>query len=149
REFTQFLYSRRFSSSAKPVRHEVRASFFDLFSRSMADEEKDKHAYQAITNQIANLNEAWFARRIYELELLIHLFRTRGLFVDLAVASSERLRRSLERCSSVCAAHAIIDDLRPFPVLDNILNRGQDRVVDCSLIRDRLNVEALAAKWVF
>jgi hypothetical protein len=149
REVCERLYGEHLGLRAKPLRHEIRTCFFELFARRLADVDRDEQSHRKFLSQLSSLTPAWFAARVYELELLIYLFKTRGLFVDLAVADCLRIRQALERCLSLKEQGNFFGDLRPYSVLAQFLNSVGQPVVGFSPLRDRLSMEALGTNWIF
>jgi len=81
----------------KPTRHRIRSLFFDLFSRSLV-KTQDEASYFKENRALAAVSPEWLNMRKYELELLIFLMKTRGLFVDLATSDCPRIERAYRQC---------------------------------------------------
>jgi hypothetical protein len=114
----------------------------------VGDDVSEAGLQHAISSKRNDLTDIWISQRLYELELLIYLFKTRGLFVDLSVINCRRIRHALDYCWSYTRG-ANTQKARPFEVLDQILNRNSERLIEQSLIADRLALQALAARWIF
>jgi hypothetical protein len=80
-----------------PTRHRVRAGFFDLFRRTLHEPE-DQDLYRRLHQAFERIPPAWFDVRLYEIELLIHLVKTRGLFGELVTANCPRVDRAYRAC---------------------------------------------------
>jgi hypothetical protein len=134
--------SQELQKHQRPTRHHVRSLFFGLFSRRLTRmAEEDQHREQV--DGLRKIGKRWFHERIYELELLIYLFKTRGLFVDLATAHCHRVKEALDQCLPSNVEDP--QDLRVWSVLKKVLSEN----VAYSSIRDRFDLNALNTHWCF
>jgi len=143
-----------------PNRHYIRSLFFDLFSqnRKLAELE-DEPAYRDTIIHLKNLtNGWWFDLRIYELELLIYLFKSRGLFIQLAASECPRIVTCYLKClkwkneliKSDFKNELTSIDLEPTAILKQMLNReGDDPLIAIGNVVDRFNKNALNIYWCF
>lgn len=131
----------------KPTRHAIRGLFFDLYSRKLI-KEQDEARYREFHKKLESIPRSWFDMRIYELELLIYLLKTRGLFVELATADCLRIEKALKRCLELSDGE-LKENIEPSNVLESILNSDDNKIVSHCSVLDRLNAEALNTKWCF
>lgn len=127
-----------------PTRHYIRSLFFDLFSRKLA-KVGDEKEYRRIHRELEKIPESWFDMRIYELELLIYLMKTRGLFVQTTTNEPIRIKKAFKKCLEW---EELKDELRPPEVIDNILNTT-DRIFDHADVKDRLGKITFEKRWCF
>lgn len=134
-----------------PTRHYIRGLFFDLFSRELT--KGNEEDYRNFHKSLEKIPKSWFAIRLYELELLIYLIKTRGLFIQTST-DCLRIREAFGRCMESCSKEKINCELRPPKVLEEILNPNlgvntQNKIFDHTPVKDRLKLETFYREWCF
>lgn len=143
-----------------PNRHYIRSLFFDIFSQNRKlSEINDEKSYRESIEHLKKLtNGWWFDLRIYELELLIYLFKSRGLFIQLAASECPRIVACYIKClkwqneliKSGFSNELTSIDLEPTAILKQILNKpGDDPLIAVGNVVDRFNKNALNIYWCF
>jgi hypothetical protein len=122
-----FIYHKKLPDKQKPTRHVIRSQFFDLFSRKLTKLKKESLHKEKI-EKLKIFNKWWYDLRIYEIELLVYLFKSRGLFVNMAAADCTRVKKAYMKClkwkESIKDKECELSNynLEPSDVLSNILN---------------------------
>jgi hypothetical protein len=139
-----------------PTRHIIRSNFFKLFSRKLAKIE-DEIKYKSITENLMRIEtRSWYDLRIYELELLIYLFKSRGLFIQLDVANCPRVQKAYQRCVEnliKLKRHNVAISklsLEPTKILSEILNQpDKEEVFGKGDVIDRFGDKSINIYWCF
>lgn len=135
----------RWRRRQKPTRHLVRSLVFRLFSRRLALP-GDEDAYRLMHHELKTLSPAWFSTRLYELELLIYLLKSRGLFIDFYSGECPRIRRAYRTCRRALEEEeGRAPDLRPAKVLQDVLG---EEMIETLPVRKRDGQRTLAMNWV-
>lgn len=133
------LFDIPFYSNA--TRHYLRSLFFDVFSRHNF---KDIKTLQDFNEDLENIPGHWLNERIYELELLMYLFSSRGLFIQLAATDCLSVKNAYERCLSTGVGYS--KNIQPESVLKGILG---SEIFDSSMVIDRFGKEAFNTRWCY
>lgn len=131
----------------KPTRHRIRAHFFRLFERRLT-KLSEEASYRERHRRIERIPEWWFDLRLYELELLIHLLKTRGLFIDVVATYCRRIDASYRKCLEWVQQgkiQGLQSDLRPTSVFDRLL--GQ--LVDNASVHGPATPIGLGSHWCY
>ncbi|MCX6842661.1 MAG: SIR2 family protein [candidate division WOR-3 bacterium] len=127
----------------KPIRHLIRGRFFDLFARRLRSKD-DEAGVRRIDSGLTRVERGWYDKRAYELELLMYLMKTRGLFIQIATADCLRIGAAYRRCLDWDP----IDSLEPCTVLERMLNADDQLIGHCDVM-DHLDMKAINAQWCF
>ncbi len=146
----------------KPTRHLIRSEFFKLFSPYVDVEDSEDEGREAERKRECSKSEMearrlllqgiepkWIEQRIYELELLIYLMKSRGLFVQLASMDCKRIERAFNLCIKSLDIEEYPNGLDPYAILKAILNPedGTDKLLGQTTIKDRQGISALNTYW--
>jgi len=131
-----------------PTRHLIRSKFFSLFSRSLTKLTEEQKFREQINKLKTIKEECWYDLRIYELELLIYLFKSRGLFIQLASIDNPKIKNAYEKCLKI--KNRI--DLEPSTILNSIINfnhNTSNKLFGRSIVKDRFNGDSINIYWCF
>jgi hypothetical protein len=138
----------------KPTRHFIRSLFNNIFSRSLTSHEQMEE-FNKINSEVEKIPVGWwYDLRIYEIELLIYLLKTRGLFIQLAVAECPRIKKAYIKCQTWKNKHPAINELstislEPYSILSKILLTGDDPMLGSAPVYDKLCQPALNIYWCY
>jgi hypothetical protein len=139
-----------------PTRHRLRARYFSIYHRKLTRIDCEAAFKDRLTCLSAIADRWWYDVRIYELELLIHLFKARGLFIQLAVSDCPRVRRAYLACLEWKRKHpAELPEnedlnLEPTAVLARMLNDGyEDQYIRRGDVVDRFGEPSVNIFWCF
>ncbi|MDR3063581.1 MAG: hypothetical protein LBU40_05540, partial [Methanobrevibacter sp.] len=135
-----------------PTRHYIRSLFFSLFYKETLNHEAKKSdskekAYRDFFKKLEKIPSKWFDMHIYELELLIYLIKSRGLFIQTSTSHCPRIRNAYEKCLK----NYDEKDLKPHKVLKKILNfeKENDLIFDYSPVINLLGEKTFYMVWCF
>jgi hypothetical protein len=125
----------------RPTRHIIRHKVFELFHHTSNTDPQ-------VLGALEKVQPKHLEKCVYEMEMLIHLMKSRGLFIQLASVDCHRIEKAFRRCRELCANDpAAIASLDPFTVLTSILNRDKTKLVARAPVKDRTTLEALNTYW--